>query len=215
MNEYCILNLFRIFIKHFVKIKNVTISLVAFFLFLNIAELFNIQKQTMKKLSVLFIAFTMVLLSCSNDDTASTSAELTGAWNGQAISYNGTIITEVLGESIESTYVAQGYDIDFTMTFTEMPNNVVGEGNYSLELVSTTLGQSQTQNFEDLSFENNSTWTRDGNQLLLTDGTETVAYQITELTENKLVLTADSLEAIPNASASGITEIKIEIILTR
>ena len=45
MNEYCILNLFRIFIKHFVKIKNVTISLVAFFLFLNIAELFNIKNR--------------------------------------------------------------------------------------------------------------------------------------------------------------------------
>ena len=82
----------------------------------------------MKKLSVLFIAFTMVLSSCSSDDTASTSAELIGEWNGQAISYSGTTTTEVLGESIESTYVAQGYDINFTMIFSEMPNSIVSEG---------------------------------------------------------------------------------------
>ena len=77
------------------------------------------------------------------------------------------------------------------------------------------MGQSQTQSIEGLSSSNNSTWVRDGNELILTDDTQSSTYQIIELTENSLVITANSIEGLLETGDNSTTVIELKITFTR
>ena len=86
---------------------------------------------------------------------------------------------------------------------------------FQKELTSRLLGQSQTQSIEGLSSSNNSTWVRDGNELILTDDTQSSTYQIIELTENSLVITANSIEGLLETGDNSTTVIELKITFTR
>ena len=145
----------------------------------------------MKKLNVLFIALALVLVSCSDDDTpnpSDTSGNLIGTWIGQDVDYTGSSSTTVQGQSFDATFVGEAYDVDYTLTFTENPNEVISDGSYSIELTTTALGQTQVDNLENLEFLSNGTWSQSGNVLtVVTDG-EASDATIIQLTDTMLVL---------------------------
>lgn len=146
----------------------------------------------MKKISVLCFALALVLSACSNDDdnnnTEDTSGDLIGTWIGQDIDYTGSTVTSALGQDITSTFVGEAYDIDYTLTFSENPNEVVSDGNYNIELTTTVLGQTQTETIENLEFLNTGTWIRSGNELTIVSDEGTTEATIVELSGNTLVL---------------------------
>ncbi|WP_204345340.1 lipocalin family protein [Psychroserpens algicola] len=171
----------------------------------------------MKKLNLLFIALAMVLTACSSDDTnpPNTEGDLLGTWIGQDVQYTGTSATEVQGQSITADFVGDAYDVNYTLTFTENPNEVVADGSYSIELTTTALGQSQTQNVEDLEFLNSGTWSRSGNQLSITDNGETTVGTIVELTVNTLKIAVTETEDVVEQGISASSNIDIEMTYTR
>ncbi|MEM5566856.1 hypothetical protein WNY78_17170 [Psychroserpens sp. AS72] len=135
------------------------------------------RKQTQtnhKKLNFLFIALALVLTACSGDDDSSptnTSGDLLGTWIGQDVDYTGNSSKTVQGQSFDATFVGEAYDVDYTLTFTENPNEVLSDGSYSIELTTTSLGQTQVDNVENLEFLSNGTWSRTGNELtVVNDG---------------------------------------------
>ncbi|WP_179019352.1 lipocalin family protein [Winogradskyella forsetii] len=128
----------------------------------------------MKKLNLLFLLLfvSIVVSSCSSDDSDSNpdvSAEaILGTWVGVDIDYSGTTTTTYLGQSIVSEFVSDAYDVDYTITFGENPQTFVSEGSYSVEITSTTLGQTTVHNEENLEFLQDGTWSLNGNQLTVT-----------------------------------------------
>jgi hypothetical protein len=173
----------------------------------------------MKNLKFLFLAFTLVVMtSCSSDEDDSTpannvSGELLGTWIGVTVDYTGTTTTEILGQSITVESVGRGYDVDYTVTFAE-PNVLTAVGSYSVELTTTTLGQTEVQNIEDLEFASDGTWSRDGNELLfMTNGnSETQTNTITELTATTMTLVSTETTTVVE---SGFTYVvNIDLIAT-
>ncbi len=172
----------------------------------------------MKKLSTLFIALSLVLTSCSKDDSpGDVSGDILGVWTAKTVNYSGSTSTTYQWQTVKTNYIGEGYDVDFTLTFTENPKNVEAEGTYSVKLTISALGQSQTQNVQNNSFATSSTWLKNGNELTITanGSTESVTYQIIELTENSLIIVADTVQDLPQTAGDGFTDIEMRIELTR
>lgn len=147
----------------------------------------------------LFTALISLTISCSKDDdnpTPTSNSEIVGVWKGTAVDYTGTQTNIQNGQTTTIDYVGSGYDIDYTITISDNPNNLTSEGSYSIELVATFNGQTTTNNIEDLSFFQSSTWAIDGNQFSITANGETEVMTIVELTATTLVLNGVSIETL-------------------
>jgi len=143
---------------------------------------------------ILFTAFISLTISCSKDDDnpaqPTNNGEIVGVWRGTAVDYTGNTTTSGQGQTITADYVGEAYDIDYTLTFAENPQEVTSDGSYSIELTTTIYGQSTTQNVEGLEFLSSGDWTMNGNTLSITVDNETDDAEIIELTDNRLVLKA-------------------------
>lgn len=173
----------------------------------------------LKTFKLLLIAFLAVsITSCSSDDDgADTSASILGVWIGQDVDYSGTSTTTIEGlPPVTADFVGETTESDFTLTFTEDPNELVSEGSYTVELTFTIAGETQTQT-QTLNFLEDGTWSRSGDTLTVTADGVTQDYQIVELTESTLRLSAatTTTETEPTTGASVEVTINLEAILTR
>ena len=158
----------------------------------------------MKKLNLLCIAFVFALTSCSSDDdnsSADVSGDIIGTWIGLDVEYSGRTVTEFLGQEIVADFVGEAYDVDYTLTFSENPNEIVSSGSYSLEVTTTALGQVQVENIENIEGLGNGTWNKDGDQLTIVSGGETTVGTIVELTSTSLIL---ELSEVQDISQDGL-----------
>jgi hypothetical protein len=175
----------------------------------------------MKKLSLLFIAFTFVLTSCSSDDGDSSgngdvSGDIVGTWIGVDVDYSGSTVTQIPGApDLVADFVGEAYDVDYTLTFSENPNELVSEGSYSIELTTTTLGQSQTDNVEDLEFLSDGTWDKVGDQLTVVSNGETSTGTIVELTDTSLIVEIDQVQDISQQGFVINTTVNVITTFTR
>ncbi|MFI1773524.1 lipocalin family protein [Thalassobellus citreus] len=157
----------------------------------------------MKKITILFIAVSISLFSCSSEDSSPvTSGNILGTWTGNSIDYSGTTITNFQGQTIETDYVGESYDMDYTLTFNEDPNVLISEGNYSLKLTSTILGQTTVQNVENIEFLEAGTWSLKGDVLTTSAGGKSYEYSIIELTESTLKISVSTEEDLSQQGAT-------------
>lgn len=170
----------------------------------------------MKKFSLLFIVLTFILTSCSTDDSSSIiSGDIVGTWIGSSIDYSGDTTTTVDGVTIVADFVGEAYDMDYTVTFSENPNEVVSEGSYSLKLTYTALGQTSVENLENIEFLEGGTWEQNNAILILTAEGESANYVIEELTENKLVISVSVDEDLSEQGISVMTSIEAKMTFYR
>ena len=163
---------------------------------------------------VAFIAFT----SCSEDDNGGgndTSGDIVGTWIGTGVDYTGTSETTTMGQTVSADFVGEAFDINYTLTFSENPNNVVADGSYSIELTTTINGQSSTETVEDLEFLNDGTWERSGNTLTITAEGEPGDATIVELTDTTLVLEIVESEGISAPDFEFTTQVTAVMTFTR
>jgi hypothetical protein len=156
---------------------------------------------------ILLSAAIVLTTGCKKDsETEPTiNSDIAGVWNCTAIDYTGTTVTEVSGQSLTTEFTGEGYDIDFTLTFVENPNEVTSEGSYSIKLTTTLLGQSTVQYIETQPFEYTGTWSMDNNTISITNDGDTDVATITELTDNTLVITITDEEVVSNMGITGTT----------
>jgi len=171
----------------------------------------------MKKLGLLFTVFILILTSCSSDssDSPVISASIVGEWIATALDYSGTSSTTIQGQSVIADFVGEAYDINYTVTFSENLNTLVSEGNYSLELTYTILGQTTTENVENVQFLEDGTWEQNGDELIVTNNGETTAFDILELTANRLKLGLETVEEVTEQGAVITSTIYAELTFTR
>ncbi|MDC9723833.1 MAG: hypothetical protein PSN34_13820, partial [Urechidicola sp.] len=141
----------------------------------------------MKKILVLFV-FSAFIFGCETSDNETPTASIIGVWNGISINFTGTGAAEIQGVPVTADVDGEGYDIDYTVTFTEDPNTVTTVGIFSVEATASIQGQTYTESEENISIDFSGPWNQDGNTLALTINGEDVIANIVELTETSLVL---------------------------
>lgn len=165
------------------------------FSFLNLNLHLNLTIFNMKKLSLLFLlCISIAVSSCSSDDGDPTPAiseeAVLGTWIGVDVDYTSTSTINFQGQTIVTTTVGEGYDVDYTITFNENPQIFLSEGAYSVELTATTMGQVQMQNVENIEFSQDGNWSLVGDQLTITTDDESAIYTIELLASGLIQLTA-------------------------
>lgn len=171
----------------------------------------------MKLTKILTLILAVVLLSCKEDeDPKPTAAGLLGEWSATVLEYEGSTVTTVLGTRVESVFTGVGKDINLTLTFNENPNTVVSAGSYTIELTTTTAGQSETEDFVFDSFLNDGEWSLNNKTLTVTSGGETQEATIVKQTDTQLVIRIDysDIESIPGVG-SFTTEVKAVYTLAK
>ncbi|MBX2829203.1 MAG: hypothetical protein KTR22_13640 [Flavobacteriaceae bacterium] len=178
---------------------------------------------------LIFLAFlTLCVTACSKEDestntnsntnTGSTGGgeqeqeeeetiEILGTWSAAELTsqINEVRISSQTGNTSETDYTLEGFDIDFTITFTENPNNSSTQGTYSGELFED--GQPGSQTFTDLTYENFlGEWVLDNDQITFTTPLDyTGIATITLLTENTLRYEYLLVESFTTGNGDEIT----------
>ncbi|NOY49218.1 MAG: hypothetical protein GXO88_01415 [Chlorobi bacterium] len=139
---------------------------------------------------LLLMVLVLTIISCKKDNNNAepSTSNLVGTWNCTSVNYTGTSVTEVLGQSITTDYTGEGYDVDFTYTFSENPNLATSEGSFGIKLTSTILGQSTVQNIPGNSFNYTGNWSLAGDKITITYEGESQEATIVSLTDTNLVL---------------------------
>jgi hypothetical protein len=159
----------------------------------------------MKKITILFIALTFALTSCSSDESAPTTlGNIVGVWKGVNVDYSGTTVTSAQGQTINSDYVGEAYNVDYSVTFTENPNNLTSSGSYSVKLTTTVTGQTNVSYVENLNVLGDGTWQINNNELSITTSIDTNKMKIEKLTESELILSGTY---VADLSQSGVSVI--------
>lgn len=184
------------------------------------------MKNFIKTLSIFCI--TISLISCNTDDDSGseTTGDLVGDYEMVSFSYEGTTTTTLEGQSAEADFSGIGQNIDYTIEFTENPNEFATAGSYDIELSTTVAGQTTTmvQPINDAS--SNGTYTRTGNTLTLegtllstgnTIGGNATAGEatISELTDTTLILVQETSQEQTINGATISISLTAESVFTR
>jgi len=154
----------------------------------------------MKKIALyLFLASSTFLASCSDDDEPAmvNTSLLAGEWNLSEIkTENGraTVTVPTVPLPLSADFNISGKDYDTVLTFTESttegtPNTFSGSGGFTLiGTLSLPAGEPivEEQTIPDLFGMGE--WSLSGNTLTTIVQDQSIIYEITELTEQKLVL---------------------------
>jgi hypothetical protein len=166
----------------------------------------------------LLILVSVCLCSCSsddNDDSNDTSGDIVGTWTAESTDYTGTLIISSNGETTEADVLGEGYDIDFTVTFGENPNEVTTEGTYSIKVTTTFGVESQEQNLEDLEFEYDGFWIREGDTLVIAGQGGSTELEIVQLTDDDLRIEITVIEDLSDGDITAIATLDVVYIFTR
>lgn len=176
----------------------------------------------MKKIYILCITLSLTLASCSNDDnSADISGDILGTWNMESYTYSGTASTSFQGQSINSSFVAEAFNINYQLTFSENPNIVTGMGDFGITIESTTFGQTETQTINNISSlvpndqSNSAEWSQSGNQLTFITPERTDVFTILELSDSTLRLDLVLNESVEEEGLIINTNIEADIVFTR
>lgn len=167
------------------------------------------------KLSLItLLVFTTI--SCSTDsnfdDTENSliaNPDLIGTWTGINVSYSGSITTLIGGITTVQNIEGSDFNGTYTITFTQDPNEVTGEGLYSIsEEMTAPNGNASTRTITNLNLINAATdWNLVDNELTMDANGKITTATILELTSNTLTLTID--EDI-TSTINGVSETVIK-----
>lgn len=167
----------------------------------------------MKITKLLFLSIAVILFSCSEDeDPLPTNEGMIGTWAVTGINYKGTTTTSGAGVNLKADFTGTGKEMDFTTTFNHDPNTVTSEGSYVIELKTTMLGQTTTEDYVLDEVFTDGTWSLNGRTLTVTSGGETQEGTITKQTATTLEVKINLDES---QTDSGITvTAKVQAVYT-
>ena len=173
----------------------------------------------MKKLITLLFVSALLFNSCSSDDDGSDTepASILGEWIATSINYDGTASGMFQGFPVISQIDGEGSNINLTVEFTEMPNQVEVDGSFDLETTITTLGVPQTTTTEDVDLfdEGEGTWARSGDQLTIESEGQATTATIVSLTDAVLILEVAQQQDVMQSGFSGIANVNATIIFNK
>lgn len=127
--------------------------------------------------TVIFIAFNFLSCSDSDDNFDVLKEDLLGEWTMTAVNYSGTSTSTLQqGNPVEVFISGEGKNINSEMTFTDNPKRVFTSGSYELELTATSLGFSDTETLSINDFQEEASWSLDGNILTVDPKSRSMSY---------------------------------------
>ena len=127
--------------------------------------------------TVMFIAFNFLSCSDSVDNFDVLKEDLLGEWTMTAVNYSGTSTSTLQqGNPVEVFISGEGKNINSEMTFTDNPKRVFTSGSYELELTATSLGFSDTETLSINDFQEEASWSLDGNILTVDPKSRSMSY---------------------------------------
>ncbi len=157
-----------------------------------------------------------MITSCSKEDSPSdTSGSIIGTWTGVAVDYSGKTVTTAGGQTINADYVGEAYDVNYTLTFSDNPKNLVSTGSYSIKLTTTVAGQSTINNVENLKVAGDGIWERLNNKLTINSNGKMSNLTIDKLTETELVLSGKEVTDLSQQGASVVTTTDVIVTFKR
>ncbi len=127
--------------------------------------------------TVMFIAFNFLSCSDSVDNFDVLKEDLLGEWTMTAVNYSGTSTNTLQqGNPVEVFISGEGKNINSEMTFTDNPKRVFTSGSYELELTATSLGFSDTETLTINDFQEEASWSLDGNILTVDPKSRSMSY---------------------------------------
>lgn len=157
----------------------------------------------MKITKLLFLSIAVILFSCSEDEEPlPTSEGMVGTWSITGINYKGTTTTSGNGMNLKADFTGTGKEMDFTTTFNADPNTVTSEGSYVIELKTTMMGQTTTEDYLLDEVFTDGTWTLNGRTLTVSTGGTSQEGTITKQTSTTLEV---RINLDQSESDSGIT----------
>jgi len=166
----------------------------------------------MKIIKLTFIFLFVIITSCNNDDNGSNTADpmineespeemeesseemeepspnIIGMWQVTSINATGVSTFEISGQTIQTDFVGEGIDLNYSVAFTEEPNEVTADGNYNIELTTTIASQSITETIPGILFIDSGNWIIDEDQITITSNNIENTGTITTLTDTNLVI---------------------------
>ncbi|WP_299679450.1 hypothetical protein [uncultured Dokdonia sp.] len=185
---------------------------------------------------IFMLLFAIIMISCSDDDSTDTtdpmgeespgnmdqpsdemnddSSSIIDMWEVTSINATGTSTVEISGQTIQTDFVGEGIDLNYTVNFTEQPNEVTSDGDYNIELTTTVAGQSITETIPGILFIDSGNWVIDGDQITITSsdndmlestGTITTLNEtslVIEITDTEFVIEQQGIETTATVSAA-------------
>ncbi|MGQ3678324.1 MULTISPECIES: hypothetical protein [Tenacibaculum] len=145
----------------------------------------------MKKILFVFsISFLLFSCSDSNDLVEISNDDLVGKWNLIELTSNVTNKFSYQGNTVKSTTSIYGKNYNFSMTFSDNPNEYSTEGSLTIVTETNTNGEVETQEIESGSIMDleSGEWEIKGNKLITKNNDVSSEIIIDSYTENKLVL---------------------------
>jgi hypothetical protein len=137
---------------------------------------------------LLILSLTVTLFSCDSDDDGgvivapSPNADLLGTWTGTSITggITGNTVDSSDNSNVPYSGTIVGSNLNFTITFTETPNNLTSQGTFDVTASIVTGGQTQTitNSGETFLVVSPAAWTRSATTLTITDNGVTESFSL-------------------------------------
>ena len=171
----------------------------------------------MKKLSILFLSTFLVLSSCSKDDgPLQIDGNIVGTWNMVDYDYSGQTSTTFDGQTINTNFVAEAFNMDYQLVFSEDPKTYTSSGSFDVRLTTTINGQTQTQTTSIDDVFGTGTWDIDGSTISFDPSDmEASSGTIVALNDTTLILSVKEEEDFSQSGATIKTTLEARITFER
>ena len=163
----------------------------------------------------LFIALTF---SCSDDDgpgEPTIEDTIVGNWQASDFDIGGEATGNIGGINVTVDLVGEVYDNTYAVNFSENPNTVTSTGDFDVEFSAQFLGQTYTEEAQDVQFIGTGTWEIEGNKLIITTSTETREFDIQTINATTLRVLGEIIEVIDVEGTQATAVIDLDLTFTR
>ncbi|NJN24966.1 MAG: hypothetical protein HC819_02770 [Cyclobacteriaceae bacterium] len=171
---------------------------------------------THKILTLLSIA--ILVFSCSKDDEKPSIDEtlLPGTWEILDLDYTGTTTTTAMGISVGSTFVGTIVENTVEINITSDPNEFTSSGSYTMDVKSTSMGQTVTTQIIVPYMIQDGNWTIEGDKFKVSDsGSAVEEATILQLDATTFILQIDSKTSAMVNGFSTVTDLHVKYTLGR
>lgn len=168
----------------------------------------------------LLLVFSLFIFSCGDDPEDPSEGGFEGTWNLVGLDYTGQSVTDFgVGGTITQDFEGLGRNFDASVTFNK-DMTYTAEGNYIIELMTTSLGQTVTTTETIEGFLDNGTYTLDNSEnptlVSLTTGAGDVSVaDISVLNETDMDFSISTTAAQSTAAGTITTTIDSNYELER
>jgi hypothetical protein len=136
-----------------------------------------------------FLAIVLVSISCSKDESITyTNQDIIGTWTLNSVNYIAQLSATVGGLPITGSETGNAYSIDYDLTFSESPDEVVGVGTFGVNSTRSFYGQSTTTDTGVVDQSSDNAWVLADNKIAMTFQDIDFEFKIVKISNGVMTL---------------------------